>query len=230
MLTTPNGEGNHSSLARWDYRPHEVRAAANSASDGKIRFQLELPPETPAREATQLWVRLLPRRGEKLLAHAEIKLHEPSMFSSKPERASDAPPAQRGPADISLAAAAPDNTFNGVAPVNEESQPKSQSAGSAIFDGGWTIARPGHPAGLTTDGEDTTNAWRASLEPPLSVIADGEAARPKPRVIRPRESTESGNADMIKTRKPKMWSPERSASSAARDSRTASRPAWSASR
>jgi hypothetical protein len=226
MLTTPNEDGSQASLARWDYRPQELRAAG----DGKIQFNLELPPETPAPSATQLWVRLLPRRGEKLLAHAEINLHEPSKFSSNAERRTGASPAPGGEDAILLTAASTENALHGAAPVDDESQPRTTPAISSIFDGGWTIARPGHPAGLTTHDNDATSAWRASLEPPPSVTANSEAVMPMPRIRQPSESTESGDVAVAKKPEPRSWSPERSANTTAADSQTASRPTWSATR
>jgi hypothetical protein len=232
MLMAPNKEGKTEPVARWDYRPQDVRAALGDDGNGKtIRFHLELPPETPIAEGTELWVRLLQRRGAKLLAHAPIQLHEPSLFSSRSEVGpkNDAS-SHLGPDPESTAAGKDENPDSGRPHVKETISGGVASVNSEISDGGWTIARPGRPAGVAEAGVAESNDWRATLEPPPSVMASGATAKPKPRIRRPPESTQARNGASARTLKRSPWSPERTPGTPGNESRTATRPTWSATR
>jgi hypothetical protein len=224
MLMGPVEGGVQVPVARWDYRPQDVRAALSADGDGKtIQFHLELPPDTPTSDGTQLWVRLLQRQGAKLLAHADIKLQEPGLFSSRSEVRSDH--AAGSPLDADTAPmVATAGEDGGAMPTG------TASASSEVFDGGWTIARPGQPGGITKDGEAEKNDWRATLEQPPSVAASSAAAKPKPRVSRPRERTAPRNVAKAEPANRSAWSPERSAGAPRDVSRTATRPTWSATR
>jgi hypothetical protein len=233
MLMAPDDQGGKVNVARWDYRPSEVRAAVDpSGGSETIRFHLELPADTAATDARELWVRLLPRRGGKLLAHTEIDLLQPSLFSSKADVVPGDVLTTSGYADDApVVAAVYEDVSDDEPAIEETSLTDVTPVSGEMFDGGWTIARPGHPAGLPKSDEDDSSEWRASLEPPPMVTADSAAARPKPRVSRPRESTETHDIAASKQPKPIEWSPDRLKGSSASSPRTAaSRPSWSATR
>jgi len=224
MLMAPAEGGVRVPVARWDYRPQDVRAAVQAATDGDtIQFNLELPADTPISKDTQIWVRLLQRGGAKLLEHADIKLEEPGLFSSRStDGREDAAPAGSGRGAAPMAATADEHGAT-------TAQTGQAAIGSEMIDGGWTIARPGRPAGMAKDGEANNSDWRASLEPPPSITVRSPAAKPKPRVSRPREPRSSGNLTKTKTPKSATWMPDRSAD-APTGVRTATRPTWSATR
>lgn len=234
MLMAPDDQGGKVNVARWDYRPAEVRAAVDAGSGSEtIRFHLELPADTAATDASELWVRLLPRGGGKLLAHTEIDLLQPSLFSSKGDVVPSGIVATAGDdADEAPVVAAVYEESAYEKTDFEESSPTEGSPESGeMFDGGWTIARPGHPAGLAKNNDDDSSEWRASLEPPPTVTAHSTPARPKPRVSRPRESSKTREMAASKQPKPTGWSPDRLNGSSASSPRTASsRPSWSATR
>ena len=96
LLLLERGQENvPQNLARWDFSVDDIRAAAEpSAGEHVMRFYLELPAEPTTGNPTEIWVRLLPRDGAKLLAHAEIDLRHPGDFaSSHAPRPSGIPPA-----------------------------------------------------------------------------------------------------------------------------------------
>ncbi|MCI0331812.1 MAG: hypothetical protein L0228_01135 [Planctomycetes bacterium] len=231
MLMAPNGDGGKDSVARWDYRPRDVQASADSSGESKtIRFHLELPSDSPAIDASELWVRLISRHGGKLLAHAAIDLQSASLFSSK----SKMPPQQMDSEEPPIVAAVYDDAgpdhFLADEPIEESLEGDIPPVETEIFDGGWTIARPGQPGGLPEENDEAKSSWRASLEPPPTVSANSEAARPKPRVSRPRETTETREAAASPTPKRTAWSPERRALSAESARMAKARPSWSATR
>jgi hypothetical protein len=230
MLTAPNDEGGESSVARWDYRPDDARAAIDTTDGGKtIRLHLELPPDSPAVGATKVWVQLMSRRTGRLLAQSEINFAQPSLFSSKPggmpsEFASDESP---------VVAAVHEEPANSENPAEEMTSSPIATVSAEMYDGGWTIAKPWQPAGLPEAGEESNSEWRASLEPPPQAISTSVAARQKPRVSRPREAVipplEAAPKSLAK---PSPWSPKRASGADSRGpSRTAAtRPTWSATR
>jgi hypothetical protein len=231
MLMAPAEGGVPVPVARWDYRPQDVRAAVQVNGDGKtIQFHLELPPDTPTSEETQIWVRLLKRGGAKLLAHADIKLGEPGLFSSRAETGRDDGKPFGAIRDAAPMAA----TANEEGAIARQAGGRSLATGetavnSEMIDGGWTIARPGQPAGIPKDAATDNNDWRTSHEPPPSVTASSAAAKPKPRVSRPRESRGPRNLTKAKTPTPATWSPDRAGGTPG-TVRTATRPTWSATR
>ncbi|HEY3395827.1 MAG TPA: hypothetical protein VGK58_24205, partial [Lacipirellulaceae bacterium] len=70
MLLAPDRPRGQQSLARWDFSADDVQTAKQDAGDERtMRFYLELPAGTPINQLAELWVRLVPHEGEKLLAH-----------------------------------------------------------------------------------------------------------------------------------------------------------------
>jgi hypothetical protein len=230
MLTAPNDMGGESSVARWDYRPDDVRAAVDTTEGGKtIRLHLELPPDSPAVGATKMWVQLMSRRTGRLLTHSEISFSQPSLFSSKPGGV----PSEFATEESPVVAAAHEEPADGENPAEESTSDSIATVSAEMFDGGWTIAKPWQPAGLPEAGEESSSEWRASLEPPPQAISTNVASRPKPRVSRPREAVIPPlEAAPKKLAKPSPWSPERASGASSRgSSRTvAARPTWSATR
>jgi hypothetical protein len=125
-----------------------------------MRFYLELPSDTPSSESTEIWARLLPRDGEKLLAHAGVDLKQPSEFSSGRSEPTGA---------TTLAATSSSNLLPRV-----ESDARENSG-----QGEWTTARPGQVANLPTESD--TGQWRASSQPmPVVQSAFATAVLPQP--------------------------------------------------
>jgi hypothetical protein len=214
MLMAPNGSGNMESVARWDYRPQDVRSAVVAEGHGKtIRFFLELPANTQTTDGAQLWIQLLQRRVPKVLAHANVILREPSLFSSRKE---DAParivPAELGTKEAPVVAA------------------DSGSVSSEMFDGGWTIAKPGQPGGIVKADKSEETNWRATLEMPPSVTTASTPSKPKPRISRPRKTSEPRSMAKAKPPLRATWSPERAVGTPSDVHQTATRPTWSATR
>jgi outer membrane murein-binding lipoprotein Lpp len=180
MLVEPNDDIGPMKLGRWDYRPNDVQTATDPTGE-RIRFQIELPEDTPLPKASELWVQLV-QDGSRVVAHAELDLQQPSTFAST----DDESPYQVAMEDRAVISAVY-NDGGEVPPVRSE-----------VLDAGWSIARPNEPAGIPGEGE--SEEWRASSEPPPEAIATPRPASsvysPKHRVAR---STKSKSA----------WSPDR---------------------
>jgi hypothetical protein len=218
MLLAQNGKRGQQSLARWDFGNEDIQAAKQDAAEERImQFYLELPAETPRLESTELWARLVPSEGEKLLARASVDLRRPGLFASmegseRTEEVRDEP------------AIAADG--------NAEAAGFPARIAASLIEGDWTIARPGEPANLPGAGDDLTGSWRASSEPM-------PAAVPPPRKeVQPAHYVATENKpEPPRAYKPPTWSPERPGAvavdalgGASGDSSIARRSTWTATR
>jgi hypothetical protein len=182
MLVEPNDDVGPMKLGRWDYQSTDVQAATDPAGD-RIRFQIELPEDTPLPKASELWVQLLPRSGDRVVTHAALNLQQPGTFASQDADS----PYQVASHDDAVIAAVYEEAGD-VPPVESE-----------VLDAGWSIARPNEPAGIP--GEGQSEDWRASSEPPPEAIA---VPRPSVRSPQPQRSMAKSN------RSKSPWSPNRS--------------------
>jgi hypothetical protein len=209
-------------LARWDFSAQDVQSAAEpAAGEHAMRFYLELPADTPVSNASEIWVRLLPREGKKLLAHADIDLRQPGEFASH--------------------RAAPSITTTQTTPTvasswnTDESSSAPSTADSNHGKGEWTTARAGQIADLAI--ETDAGKWRASSEP-MPVVQSSFVTAPVSRPVQ-----RAAFFDKVSATKPPRkytrptWSPNRndptkanSDSTGSRPSSTSQRPVWTDTR
>jgi hypothetical protein len=223
LLLLERGQENvPQNLARWDFSTDDIREAAEpSAGEHAMRFYLELPGDSATDNPTEVWVRLLPRDGAKLLAHAEIDLRQPSYFVSN--HAS-------GPTGIPQAA-----PLVTTSPITNESASVSSSGGSNSGKGEWTSARTDQLARLAN--ETDTGKWRASSEP-MPVVQSSFATAPVSRPVQRAAFFDNVQATKtLRTYARPTWSPDRSQSAARRAENGAGqrkavsqRPVWSDTR
>jgi hypothetical protein len=181
-----------------------------------MRYFIELPMSTPLNESNQLWVRLVPEAGEKLLAHADVNLTSPGTFSSAtiPDRIPDS----------GVVAASYTEETGSSATTPTVDLPVEMNGTS------WAIALPGKPANLSPEVRDESGAggWRASTEAIPDAPAAVAVARPTPpghaQVRREKPAEMSPKQSPAR---PRGWSPDRSGDS---PQNVATKPSWSPAR
>lgn len=250
MLLTTDANGEQHNVGRWDFNADDVHAAfVDGATRPTLRFFVEMPTRTNVDGPTTLWTRLVPRDGAKLLAHANVDLARPGIFSSRSESersrladelilAANCVEAPAGSAERNENAA----TFGDDA----SSEPVESSEVSAtINEADWSIAQPGKPANLPPETADKTGAggWRLSTEPmPVAVVQSTPATSVLPQVssantadsksplLEMLTGRESSAAVELAAEQPVRpnWAPGRDGETSARH--VASRPSWSAKR
>ncbi|HVT27609.1 MAG TPA: hypothetical protein VHE81_06280 [Lacipirellulaceae bacterium] len=211
MLLSTDSHGAQKKLARWDFGPGDVTSAVDATvNERALRFHVELPAGTKIDGATELWVRLLPSGGGKLLSHVAVDLSRPGHFSSRTDKTS--------PAEESV-----------VATNYEESTPAPSDVSASLNEGKWATAEPGKPANLPSQGDDASSGWKATNEPPPGAVA---SATPVVQVHEKQQqqskagptSREASRAAAEVAQVP-AWAPERPGGTS-----IVSRPTWSPTR
>jgi hypothetical protein len=187
-------------------------------SPASMRFFIELPADTKLEAASQIWARVLPNRGSKLLTHANVDLTQAGAFSSQP-----------GAVLPALTATAMQASYTEVA------APSPSDVPPVISEGKWVTAEPGKPANLPADAQDVTGGgWKKSSEPiPMAVARSVEvtpifpAAMPRSEPISEQTAERERPAKRESSAKRPGWAADRPGNSARR---LATRPSWSDTR
>jgi hypothetical protein len=212
VLVASDGHGGQRNAAKWDFNRDEVQSAnVAGAREATMRFKVELPAGTQVGEPTELWARLTPVDGKKLLSHANLDLSRPGLFSSRTDKVWASEESVIPASYIETASAASAN--DAAVPLNEAA---------------WTTALPGAPVNLPRESDRPEAGWRASSEVVPVAAATAPASVPAPRDSRSRENvaTASSQPTASKEATPKpSWSPDRSGKPL-----QVARPSWSATR
>jgi hypothetical protein len=213
MLLSKNDDGGMHKLARWDFGPDDVRAAVDSStSEPTMRFHVELPPDMQITGATELWVKLTPASGGKLLSHAKVDLSQPGVFSSRTDKI--------WKSEESVIAASYTET-----PVEPTAGPVI-AINAPIKESAWATAEPGKPANLPTDSGEPGAGWRASNELIPTVVASSASSGTTPKNISTSSEAKAKDVAPPRVAQRPSWTPERNG----RSSPPVKRPSWSVTR
>jgi len=148
MFLAP-GADDARALARWDFSAEELpQFVRQSAAGTSFAFPLQLPPKTPTQKPLELWVRLVPSEGDKLLGRTSIDLGRPGRFASDEPQSAE-PVAQAASAVV-----------RSPCPSAVQVEPRMYE------DNGWSVALPGDVA--ETNGASLPQAdakWRKATQP-----------------------------------------------------------------
>ena len=207
ILMAIDKDGGRRNLGRWDFGPADVRSATDAtASEPTMRFHIELPEGTRVNGMTELWVRLSPENGAKVLSSAKVDLSRPGVFSSRTDKLWASEEAV-------------------VAASYEETPSPSVETSTTMNEGKWVVAAPGKPANLPPDADRAGGGWRASSEPMPVAVAAGKANAPTHIDRPPATEASSKSGSTAELAKKPSWTPERPGKSS-----HDARPTWSATR
>jgi hypothetical protein len=231
ILEKTTGHGSPRSMARWDFTAADAQAVLDEMPQRQsMRFHLELPPDTAINGETELWVRLVPDDGEKLLGHVQVDLRRPGEFASTPG----------GPQHEDLQRDAFISNGHQSMHLIDQSNAATLSAHEHGDQDGWTIARP-YELGqsLGSNGQAANAKWRAATQPLPVVVAETMPIRRNSSVVEPAAFVEPIRSAPIHpestVRTPPEWTPERNADSGRASEKLGittqpevlARPAWS---
>lgn len=217
MLVAAAGDGPMQKLARWDFGADDVRAAVDgAASEPTMRFHVELPPDVQVGDAMELWVKLMPTVGNKMLSHAKVDLSRPGVFSSRTDKI--------WASEESVVAASYEEPA-GIS-SNVESAPVIPSPTTPVIESNWATAEPGKPVNLPPESDAAGGGWRRSNELIPTVVASASSSSSSTKATAGESEPKLKKSPPPKVAQKPSWTPERSGKS----SPPVTRPSWSATR
>ena len=207
MLLATQADGGEQSLARWDFTPEDATSAVDSAAgEHAMRFYLELPPDTPVGEATQIWVRLVSSDGDKVLAYTEIQLDRPGQFASHLDR----------PAATDIPARIVSRVIEGDWTIARPGEPANLPTADEESSGGWRTSS--EPIPVVVQASATAEAVSGPVQQAFHTEAATKPAPPvyKPPTWSPERHPTAASSDAVERQTVRRS--------------VASRPSWSSTR
>lgn len=205
MVLDPAARAKEQQLARWDFTPEELDAMATVAETGiAYEFPLQLPVDAPADRPLELWVRLNPEDGEKILGRTTMDLSRAGSFAS-----AEVQPVEkklRRPLVQAASAEVP------VKPKRVVSRRRRRLIGD---ENGWRTAKPGDVA-VPPATKQTVSQWKLATRPVPEVESTPVA----------KQAPDAGG-DRYQVAERPQWSPEREVVDSAG---AAAEPSWSPTR
>lgn len=194
MLLASDGEGRQQQLGRWDFQREDVQAALDATSgDHTMNFHLQLPAGVELTDSTELWARLLPGEGGKLLAHVGLEFGQQPEGTDFPEAASQH-----------------------IASADEADRPANQNRSLAsspveheLVDAGWVTARPNHLPSAPAHAGTGMADWRPTSEPLPTATITTASPRRLSSVTRSKTTSDNPHHATTPNRKPVAWTPDR---------------------
>lgn len=184
-------------LARWDFAPDDLADMTGGLeSSSGFELPLQLPTESPRTRPLELWVRLLPEDGEKLLGRTTMDLSRSGRFASADVK----PPAVKSPPSRHVAQVAAAEL-----PVEPPRRSRVTILDTNVEQSSWQIAKPGESAGRPASTRSAVSEWKIATRP----IPESEPmplAQSKAVVTVPA----ARNADRYQVADAPAWSPKRS--------------------
>jgi hypothetical protein len=213
MVLDPVAIEREQQLARWDFEPKDLGQLAKRAKHGtSFEFPLQLPAEVPKDRPLELWVRLLPEDGEKVLGRTTLDLSRAGRFASV-----EVKPATKktGSSPVRVATAESD--------VKPERPATHHRIDTDVRQSGWQTARPGELAKPQAAAATASAEWKLATRPIPEAESRPVVESMPVRSFLPPSTTNDRYGDA----EAPDWSPERPDGGATTSPQT---PAWSPTR
>jgi hypothetical protein len=197
LVLDPVAREKEQQLARWDLQPEDLPAMAKQTKDGtSFEFPLQLPADVPTNRPLELWVRLMPEDGDKLLGRTTMDLSRAGRFAS-----ADVKPVKKKRRSVRVAAA--------EVPVAARYK-TIRASDTRVQKNGWQTAWPGEIAKPQTDGSRAEvtmpeGAWKLATRPVPEVASTPVVESPPVR----RDPPPSADGDRYDVVTAPEWSPDR---------------------
>ena len=211
LVLDPSAREKEQQLARWDFQPEDLQSLAKRAKIGSaFEFPLQLPADAPTNRPLELWVRLMPEDGEKLLGRTTMDLSRAGQFASVEVKS-----AEKKPDSILVAAAE-----RAVEPTRRKA---IRNSDTDVRQSGWQTARPGEVAKPQAAALKSKSEWKMATRP-IPVVESTPVVESEPvRNYLPPSTKDDRSGDATAPE----WSPERSDHGEAEPQ---PQPAWSPTR
>jgi hypothetical protein len=208
LVLDPAAREKEQQLARWDFADDELDAMAKSIGSGtSFEFPLQLPADAPTNRPLELWVRLIPDDGEKVLGRTTLDLSRDGQFASaevKPTRK------KRRPVTPVVA----------EMPIEPKRLTIHRGTPAGLEESGWETAKPGDKGKLRAV-EIAGSEWKLATRP-VPVVESAPVVE-----SRPVTASTSGGDERYNVAAAPEWSPARPERG---DAEPSAEPAWSPTR
>lgn len=212
MVLDPAARLREQQIARWDFEPKDLGQLAKRARHGTLfEFPLQLPADTPTDRPLELWARLMPEEGEKVLGRTTMDLSRDGRFASV-----EVKPAKKKPSSsirVAAVGSAPE-------PALRETHRRMDAD---IRQSGWQTARPGEVAPPRAAASTPAAEWKLATRPIPEVESRPIVESTPLRGYLP----PSAQGDRYRDAPAPEWSPERQDGGEAASPEI---PAWSPTR
>jgi hypothetical protein len=209
LVLDPAARAKEQQLARWDFTPEELDAMAiPSASGTAYEFPLQLPADAPTDRPLELWVRLNPEDGEKVLGRTTMDVSRAGRFAS-----AEVKPVEKKPRRPVV------QTASAEMPVQPRRVASRNRPHPSDDENGWRIAKPGDVA-KPQAAKRAESEWKLATRPVPEVESTPIVAS------RPIENASDGG-DRYSVATAPDWSPERPADDSGE---SPAEPTWSPTR
>ncbi len=212
LVLDPSARQKEQQLARWDFDSADLEPMVQPSGDGTtFEFPLQLPADAPLNRPLELWVRLEPEDGDKLLGRTTMDLSRPGRFASAevPTDTASAKkqhPVQAASAEVSI-----------LSPLKSN----SRLANSVVQSSEWHTAKPGDK--LKSHGAKSSTDWKLATRPVPEAESTPVAVSEPNRY----GTTAPANGARYEVAEAPQWSPERPVGS---QTESPSEPDWSPTR
>lgn len=197
LVLDPAAPEKQRQLARWDFSSDELVDVANDAADGGYELPLQLPTGSPTTRPLELWVRLLPEDGEKLLGRTTMDLGRAGRFATAEiqpaEKSSNQSP--RHPAQAAVA----------EVPSSNRQRPRLTILDSNVQQSGWQIAKPGEFVGQPSSASTATSEWKLATR----LIPESETVPLASSIPGNANSKPASRSDRYRVADAPAWTPNR---------------------
>jgi len=204
LVLDPAAPEKQRQLARWDMAGDDLANMASEAGGG-YELPLQLPAESPTSRPLELWVRLLPEDGEKLLGRTTMDLSRAGRFATA-EVQSEKKPTKQPTIHRAEAAMA-------QVPAAAPSRPRLRILDTNVEQSGWQIAKPGEIVGRAAATSTATSEWKIATRP-IPEMDSARYAMSTSATVSPRTAV-SKNAHNADAAAP-SWTPNRPAGEASK--------------
>lgn len=211
LVLDPAARAKEQQLARWDFTPEELAGMATTSENGTAyELPLQLPVGAPSDRQLELWARLIPEDGEKVLGRTTMDVSREGRFASV-----EVQPVKKQRQRLVVQAASAEM------PVEPKRILPRHRPNLVSDENGWRTAKPGDVARRPKVSQSATE-WKLATQPVPEVESTPIVAS------RPLEhDSRSGSGDRYSDAAAPEWSPERAVDDSGA---SAAEAAWSPTR
>jgi hypothetical protein len=230
LVLDPAAREKEQQLARWDFAADDLEPLATNTKQGRsYEFPLQLPAEAPANRPLELWVRMTPEDGKKILGRTTLDLGRAGRFASAKLESAKAEAKKPSRPVVKLASA--EEPVESEVPINSARRGADTTCrtDSELQQSGWATVKPGDAAKSPASKTRVATEWKMATRP----VPELEAAPIVESKAIPAKTRPSSEGERYDVAAGPAWSPERpgkGGNNGDDETESPQEPAWSPTR